>query len=161
MLFEGLPGFNSATRDVSPFVVTYAPENANLRSMLDACSAWPMVSAITTTESAAELALRLSAWCVVEADGQYLNFRFPDTRRLPDILANLDANQFAEFSGPATEWRYIDRSGKWKCMALTPHHVPPAVDPRLTEHENNQPGEMNVMLLTEAEQRTREGGANA
>jgi hypothetical protein len=130
-LFEGLPGFNNATRDVSPFLVAYVPDNKNIRSMLEACSGWPMVSAITTTESAAELARRLAVWCVIKADRQYLNFRFPDTRRLPDILAILDAKQSTEFSGPATEWRYMGRTGDWVCIALNPFPMPPAFDPKL------------------------------
>lgn len=131
MLFEGLPGFNEATRDVSPFVVTYTPDDNKLRSMLVACSGWPMVSAITSAEDTAELAKRLAAWCVVEADGEYLNFRFPDTRRLPDILAILDAVQAAEFTGPAMEWRYIGRAGEWISATIAPSQAASAVDPQL------------------------------
>lgn len=131
MLFDGLPGFNETTRDVSPFVVVYEPDDKKLCSMLEDCSGWPMVSAITTVESATDLAKRLAAWCVVEADGQYLNFRFPDTRRLPKILAIFDAEQSAQFTGPATEWRYIGREGKWKTITLTPSEAARAIDPQL------------------------------
>lgn len=131
MLFEGLPGYNEATRSVSPFVVTYDHDDRKLRKMLEACSGWPMVSAITTTESAAELAQRLSPWCVVKADGQYLNFRFPDTRRLPDILGILDAKQFAEFTGMAMGWRYIGRAGEWANVSLSPCQSLPAIEPQL------------------------------
>jgi hypothetical protein len=131
MLFDGLPGFNETTRDVSPFVVVYEPDDKKLCSMLEDCSGWPMVNAITTVESATDLAKRLAAWCVIEADGQYLNFRFPDTRRLPDILAIFDAKQSAEFTGPATQWRYIGRNGEWRTITLTPSEVAPAVDPKL------------------------------
>lgn len=131
MLFELLPGFNDETRDVSPFVVEYSPGDKQLRSVLEACNGWPMVSAITSPESPQTLAERLAAWCVVDADGEYLNLRFPDTRRLPDILAVLDVEQRACFTGPAKSWSYIGRTGTWIEAPLTPRHVAPSSQPRL------------------------------
>jgi hypothetical protein len=68
--------------------------------LLDKCSGWPMMCAIETPESQAELAARLAAWCVVEVDDQRFNFRFPDTRRLPAIFDALTPTQRAEFAGP-------------------------------------------------------------
>ncbi|XLZ69537.1 DUF4123 domain-containing protein [Massilia sp. SR12] len=153
MLFAGLPGFNEATRDVSPFVVAYAPGDHKLRAMLTACSGWPMVSAITTTESAKELAKRLTAWCVVEVDGQYLNFRFPDTRRLPDIFIILNAEQSSEFAGTAMEWRYIGRAGEWVTVTLTPSQCAPSVDPKLESEQFSAlvaRGDVDVMLARAA-----------
>jgi hypothetical protein len=135
ILFEGLPGFNASTRDVSPFLVEYSPDDKKLRAVLDACNGWPMVSAITTTESARSLAGRLADWCVVDADGEYLNFRFPDTRRLPDILEVLDVEQRAQFTGPATSWRYIGRTGTWIVAPLTARLVAPQGQPRLNAEQ--------------------------
>ncbi len=134
-LFEKLPGYNEATRDVSPFVVRYTPDDKGLRSMLQACGGWPMVSAICTPENGEELATRLEAWCVVEVDAQNFNFRFADTRRLPDILATLNVKQRAELTGPATTWRYIGRNGEWVTERLVPSHVAPSDNPRLDESQ--------------------------
>jgi hypothetical protein len=58
-----------------------------------------MVSAIVTLETFVELVDRLAAWCVVEVDDQYFNFRFPDTRRLPDILGVLKPEQIGALLG--------------------------------------------------------------
>lgn len=118
LLFECLPSCSDRTRDVSPFLVRYQPSNSRLRALLGKCSGWPMVSAIETAESQAELTARLAAWCVVEVDGQRFNFRFPDTRRLPTIFEALSADQRAAFAGPATSWSYIDRGGKWKELSV-------------------------------------------
>lgn len=118
LLFEKLPGCSDKTRDASPFLVQFQPENPRFLALLNQCSGWPMVCAIETTESQAELTERLAAWCVVEVDGQRFNFRFPDTRRLPSIFDALSDGQRAEFAGPATRWSYIDRSGNWRELAV-------------------------------------------
>ena len=118
LLFESLPGCSEATRDVSPFVVAFDPDNRALMRVLDACNGWPMVSAVTTFESTAQFAARLAAWCIVEVDGQRFNFRFPDTRRLPGIFDALTRQQRAEFAGGALEWQYIGRDGAWYRLPL-------------------------------------------
>lgn len=118
LLFECLPSCSDRTRDVSPFLVRYQPSNSRLRALLGKCSGWPMVCAIETAESQAELTARLAAWCVVEVDGQRFNFRFPDTRRLAAIFDALSAEQRAAFAGPATRWSYIGRSGDWLELAV-------------------------------------------
>ena len=121
LLFESLPGCSEATRDVSPFVAPFDPDNRALTRVLDACDGWPMVSAVATFENAAQLAARLAAWCIVEVDGQRFNFRFPDTRRLPGIFEVLTELQRAEFAGSPLEWRYIARDGVWRSLPV--NHV--------------------------------------
>lgn len=118
LLFESLPGCSEDTRDVSPFVVLFDPDNRALVRVLDACNGWPMVSAVATFENAAQLAVRLAAWCIVEVDGQRFNFRFPDTRRLPGIFDALTRQQRAEFVGGALAWHYIGRDGVWHRLPL-------------------------------------------
>jgi hypothetical protein len=118
LLFESLPSCSDRTRDVSPFLVRVQPSNSRFWAVLGQCSGWPMICAIETVECQAELTERLAAWCVVDVDGQRFNFRFPDTRRLPAIFNALTTGQRAAFAGPATRWSYIDRSGKWRELAV-------------------------------------------
>ena len=102
LLFEPLPGCTDETKDVSPFLTRL--DSAG-RKLLQSCDRWPMVSLIETRESLDELSERLSAWCVVEADGDRFNFRFADTRRLPAIYRSLNQTQRGQFAGPAERWR--------------------------------------------------------
>nr|WP_314543666.1 DUF4123 domain-containing protein [uncultured Massilia sp.] len=113
ILFDSLPGCNQNTRDASPFVTPYDRADRWLKSMLRQCSGWPMVSAIITSESLSQLAERLRVWCIVEADIQRFNFRFPDTRRLPAILSTLNFAQRKQLTGPAVSWSYVGRDGLW------------------------------------------------
>ena len=114
LLFDALPACSAQMRSVSPFLVSYYPTTVNLAK----CSAWPMLSAIETTESIAMLAKRLAAWCIVEHDGQRFNFRFPDTRRLPGIFAALSPVQRGALVGPARRWSWIGRDGMWKDLTV-------------------------------------------
>lgn len=118
LLFETLPACGEETRDVSPFLVSMNRLTRSLASILSRCSGWPMVSAIETTESLAELSCRLAAWCIVEADDQRFNFRFPDTRRLPKIFDTLTLRQRAEMTGPMSRWSYIGREGNWEHLKV-------------------------------------------
>ena len=120
LLFEALPGCTDATRDVSPLLLAYSAafSVAFEAPWLARCNGWPMLSAIATRESQAELASRLAAWCIVEADGQRFNFRFPDTRRLPAIHAALTREQQAQLAGPAVSWSYIARDGHWRQLPV-------------------------------------------
>lgn len=129
LLFESLPGCTDATRDVSPLLLAYPGPGMSMAeaSWLQRCSGWPMLSAIATRESQAELAARLAAWCIVEADGQRFNFRFPDTRRLPAIHAALTPVQQAQLAGPAVGWSYMARNGNWRQLPL------PGLDSALAE----------------------------
>jgi hypothetical protein len=118
LLFEDTPGATEATRDVSPFLIPFHPANVRVTALLSKCSGWPMISAIETRESQAELSERLAAWTVVAVDSQHWNFRFPDTRRLPAIFDVLTTRQRTEFAGPATRWSFIDRNGDWASLAV-------------------------------------------
>lgn len=119
LLFETLPACSDDVKDASPFVLRYLRGNRAVQNILKKCSGWPMVSVLETSESLGQLAARLAAWCVVENDGQRFNFRFPDTRRLPAIFSALNLEQRNELAGPAKSWRYIDRTGEWKSLAVS------------------------------------------
>jgi hypothetical protein len=135
LLFETLPACSDKTRDVSPFIAPYHTSNTRLQTLLDRCSGWPMISAIETAESQAELTERLAAWCVVEAGDQRFNFRFPDTRRLPAIFDALTAKQRLEFAGPATRWSYVDRRGSWAELNVPGSPSAVAERPRLDDQQ--------------------------
>lgn len=137
LLFELLPGCSNNARDVSPFVVSFDPRDRSLSRVLAHCDGWPMISAITTRESAEQLAERLAAWCLIEVDGQKFNFRFPDTRRLPAIFDTLTPSQRRQFAGSAFEWRYIGRDGGWRNLPVKPDDDPPptAEQATLDEHQ--------------------------
>lgn len=117
-LFEALPACSDATRDVSPFLVPWIGGNRRVESLLCECSGYPMVSAISSVETLSELTARLSAWCVIEADGQRFNFRFSDTRRLPAIFETLIPLQRTQLVGPASRWSYVGRTGDWRELEI-------------------------------------------
>lgn len=118
-LFEALPSCTDESRDVSPFVFSHDLRNVGLVRVLGQCNGWPMVHCIQTDESPASLAARLGGWCAVEADGQRFNLRFPDTRRLPGICAALTSAQRQELFGPARNWRFVGRDGRWADLDLS------------------------------------------
>jgi hypothetical protein len=118
LLFERLPGCNDKVRDVSPFLVTFASGNQALHRVLERCEGLPMLSAIVTSDSIDVLAERLAAWCTVATGGDYFNFRFPDTRRLPAIFAVLMPQQQRELAGNALSWHYIARNGAWAALPI-------------------------------------------
>jgi hypothetical protein len=119
LLFASLPGCSNEVADASPFLTPYIPRNKRMRSLLRRCRGWPMISLVETPEPFSQLAARLSAWCVVEADAQRFNFRFPDTRRLPAIFRTLDPMQRAQLAGPVTRWSFINREGSWDELQVT------------------------------------------
>jgi hypothetical protein len=135
LLFASLPGCNNEAADASPFLTPYAVQDKRMRTLLRRCSGWPMVSLIETPETLTQLSARLSAWCVVEADGQRFNFRFPDTRRLPAIFQTLDAAQRAQFAGLARRWSYVGRDGGWAEFDVTAANAKPANNPALSEQQ--------------------------
>ena len=102
------------------------------RAILQQTDRWPMLTLISTTESLDELALRLSSWCVVDADGQDFVLRFADTRRLPDVVGVLDETQRAELFGPAREILYRDRVAQWQNLPTSPTAQPPAIQVKLS-----------------------------
>lgn len=131
-LFEDLPGWREAVRDVSPFVIEYGRANVRLKQALNECSGWPMVSALCTPEPEVSFIQRLARWCVVEAAGQNINLRFPDTRRLPDIYSVLTDEQRADMLGPAGHCSYMGRDGRWLHIALSSQDQESNMQPKLT-----------------------------
>jgi hypothetical protein len=108
----------------------YERGNASLQTALKRCSGWPMVSILKTRETQEQLFARLSAWCIVENDGQRFNFRFPDTRRLPGIFSALNLEQQGQLAGPAECWRYISRQGQWSSLEIMGSGSPAGVRPQ-------------------------------
>lgn len=135
LLFESLPGCTGETRDVSPFVTLWDAGDKRLRNLLHRCDRWPMVSAIETPESRKELSERLAAWCIVEADGQRFNLRFPDTRRLPAIFRILSPAQRAQMAGPAVRWSYVSRDGQWRELEVAASVARIASEPTLDQQQ--------------------------
>jgi hypothetical protein len=152
LLFAALPGCSDQVKDASPFLTPYVPAERTMRPLLRRCDQWPMVSAIETPESLDTLTARLSAWCVIEADGQRFNFRFPDTRRLPAIFNVLGPTQRAQIAGPAIRWSYVGRDGVWRELCLVPSGEKAAADPVLDDEQfaslvgDSQADELLVLL---------------
>lgn len=130
LLFESLPSCGPDTQDVSPLLLqldqTMLAE-PGFQRWLSQCNGYPMVHAITTHEALSELGQRLEQWCVVNADGQRFNFRFPDTRRIRGIFGQLNPSQRAHFVGPAISWHYVGRNGRWQTLSDLP--LQPAAEP--------------------------------
>jgi len=118
MLFASLPGCSDEALDLSSFLMPCDPEDRSVQRTLHRCSGWPMVSIIQTHEDVKQLAARMAAWTVIEADGQRFHLRFADTRRIPAIVQVLDPKQRAQLLGPATSWVCIARSGVWQEIRL-------------------------------------------
>lgn len=153
LLFETLPACSDKVRAVSPFLLPYDAASHGLGKVLELCSGSPMLSAIETEETLAQLAERLAAWCVIYSDGQRFNFRFPDTRRLPGIFSALHPDQRAQLAGPARRWSYIDRQGDWKELPVPMLDSPVAKDtPELDDEQfgamvnDNEPDSMLVRI---------------
>lgn len=120
----------------SPLLVQlHSSQIATVIKLLTLAQGWPAVQLFCTTESLTALAGRLAVWCVVKADEQYLNLRFPDTRRLPDLLAVLTEPQLGQFFGPATAYYYIGRNGQWQEVNLTAPALPAADEVVLSEQQ--------------------------
>jgi len=135
LLFASLPGCSELAMDASPFLTRYRRDRRELRTLLQRCNRWPMLSAIETPESLEHLATRLAAWCVVEADGLRFNLRFPDTRRLPAIFATMTPQQRAAFAGPMQRWSYIGRNGHWSDLPLHGRDGEGVAEPILDERQ--------------------------
>ena len=118
MLFAELPGCSKEALGLSPFLTAFDPDDIALQRLLLRCSGWPMVSVIETSEGLHQLAHRMAAWCVIEADGQRFHLRFADTRRIPAICQTLGPSQRAQLLGPAVRWAYTSRDGQWRDMTL-------------------------------------------
>jgi hypothetical protein len=117
-LFFNTPGATAETMAASPWVLPYPPAHPAMPGLLKSCSALPMVSLIQTPESLEQLAQRLARWCVVQCGDMVFNFRFPDTRRLPRILAVLTDEQRQSMVGPALSWHSMGRDGQWRALDI-------------------------------------------
>lgn len=109
----------------SPLLVRVEGAEDLLR-LLRRCDGLPMVSLWSTTETLGQLGARLLPWCVVKADDQYLHLRFPDTRRLPDLVQILSDEQRSQFFGPCSACWYPARGGGWQSLGVPGQFVPAA-----------------------------------
>ena len=132
-------------QSVSPTLIPLTRDTAHAwRDVLAHTDGWPMLSIIVTPESLDDLALRLSPWCIVSADGQAFVFRFPDTRRLPAIVDTLTPDQHGALFGPAHAWRYRTRAARWAELPLPATACPPA-------EQVNLRADQYVRLITDSE----------
>ena len=134
-LLASIPGASEESLQVSPLLVHYVLGDREVESLLRASSGKPMLSMLTTPEDVELFSARLAPWCIVEADGQHFNFRFADTRRLPGIVAVLDARQHGQFLGPACTAHYVNRQGHWEVLPLPPQPEPPAERVKLKDEQ--------------------------
>lgn len=134
-LFPGTPGRDDRVLEVSPLLIHYSPGATLPTALLDRSEGLPMLSMIRTSETIDVLGLRLRAWCLIGVDQQRFNLRWADTRRLPAIVSALDEVQHAQFFGPLTAWRYIDRNGQWASLPLPTRSTPPATAVELTDDQ--------------------------
>ncbi|MDN0074499.1 DUF4123 domain-containing protein [Crenobacter sp. SG2303] len=110
----------------SPILVQFGMASfAQVHRLLGFCDGMPMASVWRTSESLSEFVQRLLPWCVVKADDQYFNLRFPDTRRLLDIVGVLSDEQRAQFFGPASLCLLPLREGGWSCLPVPVSAEPP------------------------------------
>jgi len=113
-LYENMPGASDEAIRHSPVLLNIdAVERPLLDRVLQLTDGLPMLSFIRSVELIESLFERLSPWCIVNADGQYFVLRFPDTRRLPDVLAALSPLQQMAFCGPGTTWHFRQRDASW------------------------------------------------
>lgn len=113
-LYENMPGASDEAIRHSPVLLNIdAVERPLLDRVLLLTNGLPMLSFIRSNEPLESLFERLSPWCIVNADGQYFVLRFPDTRRLPDVLAALSPLQQMAFCGPGATWHFRRRDASW------------------------------------------------
>jgi hypothetical protein len=139
LLFEALPSCGPETQDVSPLLLLVDEArlaDKGFKQWLSQCDGLPMLHAIVTTDSIQAFGMRLEQWCVVHADGDRFNFRFPDTRRIAGIYQHLNPSQRAHLVGPATSWHYMGRDGRWKTLPELPMQASAEpLDTRLTAQQ--------------------------
>jgi len=114
-LYENMPGATDEAIRHSPVLLNIdAIERPLLDRVLLPTNGLPMLSFIRSVETIGSLFERLSPWCIVNADGQYFVLRFPDTRRLPDVLNALSPQQQLALYGPGTAWHFRRRDASWQ-----------------------------------------------
>ncbi|SFQ42027.1 DUF4123 domain-containing protein [Variovorax sp. 770b2] len=114
-LYENTPGATDEVIRHSPILLNVETmQRQVLDRVLLLTNGLPMLSFIHSLEPLDSLFERLSPWCVVNADGQHFVLRFPDTRRLPDVLNALSPPQQLALCGPGTAWHFRGRDASWQ-----------------------------------------------
>lgn len=134
-LFGGISGSKEETLALSPLLIRYESEADSLASLIQNASGKPMLSMLVSEESLEQLQERLTPWCIVEIDGQHLNFRFADTRRLPTILEVLSEDQQAQMFGPCCKLCFVNRFGTWEELTFKATAIAPAAHPQLSHEQ--------------------------
>ena len=118
-LYANTPSADEETLCVSPILVEYLESaRSTWESLLKKTNGQPALSIIFTPESLAQLADRLTPWCIVDAADHTLALSFADTRILPELFKVLTPQQLAQFCGPARHWQYLTRSAEWHELPL-------------------------------------------
>jgi hypothetical protein len=125
-LYSNTPSADQETLCISPLLVEYKESARHIwKSLLKKTDGLPALSLIVTPESLAQLAERLTPWCIVDAAGQTLALSFADTRILPELFKVLNREQLAQICGPTVQWQYLTRTAEWQALPLpdmaTPH----------------------------------------
>ena len=136
-LYADAPGASEEVVAHSPILLDIGMvDKSILERLLRQTDALPMLSFLHSVESLEVLADRMRRWCVIDADGQHFVLRFPDTRRLPDVLKVLSAEQLDQFIGAGTAWHFRGRDASWHAFAApdapAPMESATAAPPALT-----------------------------
>jgi len=111
-------GGSRALLSASPLVLHCpADERQRLVKLLLECEGLPMASFWVGQETLPSRTERFLPWCIVKADDLTVNLRYPDTRRLPEIVRILDVEQRGALFGDDTLCLYQARDGSWQRLA--------------------------------------------
>lgn len=118
-LYANTPSADEETLSVSPLLVEYI-ESAQYAwdTLLKKTDGVPALSLIVTPEPLAQLAERLTPWCVVDAADHTLALSFADTRILPELFKVLTPTQIVQFCGPALQWQHVTRNATWQALPM-------------------------------------------
>lgn len=138
-LYANTPAADDETLNVSPILVEYRSDAQDTwNRLMRMTDGRPALSIIATSESLAELAHRLTPWCVVDAAGYTLALSFSDTRILPELFKVLAHPQLEQLCGPMVRWQYVTRDAKWESLPLSGIGAPPAHEVALSEQQCSQ-----------------------
>ncbi|MFC0337342.1 protein of unknown function [Kushneria avicenniae] len=147
-LYADAPNASDRVLAVSPILMTLRNLPRDLLiELFRLTDGMPMLSLIITPEPMTALIERLSAFQVVTVQEMRFVLRLSDTRRLPQLVGMLNAQQHAELMGPTLTWYYVDRATRWQSLAL-PDFV--AEPPRRVAFDDEQTADLLEMNTIDA-----------